>query len=71
MCGIAGLARGEVLRPVDAEVVRRMTDVMAHRGPDAQGVHVWREAAHRHRRLSIIDLATGTSRSSMRIEPRP
>ena len=59
MCGIAGLARGEVLRPVDAEVVRRMTDVMAHRGPDAQGVHVWREAALGHRRLSIIDLATG------------
>ena len=59
MCGIAGLARGEALRPVDAEVVRRMTDVMAHRGPDAQGVHVWREAALGHRRLSIIDLATG------------
>jgi asparagine synthase (glutamine-hydrolysing) len=59
MCGIAGLARGEVLRPVDAEVVRRMTDVMAHRGPDAQGVRVWREAALGHRRLSIIDLATG------------
>jgi asparagine synthase (glutamine-hydrolysing) len=36
-----------------------MTDVMAHRGPDAQGIHVWREAALGHRRLSIIDLATG------------
>jgi asparagine synthase (glutamine-hydrolysing) len=59
MCGIAGLARGEGLRPGDAEVVRRMTDVMAHRGPDAEGLHVWPEAALGHRRLSIIDLVTG------------
>ena len=36
-----------------------MTDVIAHRGPDASGFWVQGEVALGHRRLSIIDLATG------------
>ena len=36
-----------------------MTDVIAHRGPDASGFYVKGEVAMGHRRLSIIDLATG------------
>ncbi len=36
-----------------------MTDIIAHRGPDASGAHVCGEAALGHRRLSIIDLAAG------------
>ena len=36
-----------------------MTKCLAHRGPDAQGLQVWRGAAIGHRRLSIIDLNTG------------
>ena len=36
-----------------------MTDVIAHRGPDASGFYVQGEVALGHRRLSIIDLAAG------------
>lgn len=56
MCGIAGfVGRG------DLDVLRRMTDRIAHRGPDAEGL--WRgesDGAHLgHRRLSIVDIGGG------------
>ncbi|HEY0971416.1 MAG TPA: asparagine synthase (glutamine-hydrolyzing), partial [Gemmatimonadales bacterium] len=61
MCGIAGAV---ALRPdarPDAERVRRMSALVAHRGPDGDGL--WISPSGRaclaHRRLSIIDLATG------------
>ena len=61
MCGIAG---GVSLRPgvrVDADRVRRMSDRIAHRGPDEDGL--WEapdgSAILAHRRLSIIDLTSG------------
>ena len=56
MCGIAGfVGRG------DSGILRRMTDAIRHRGPDAEG-HWSDESAGvflGHRRLSIIDLAGG------------
>ena len=56
MCGIAGVL-GD--RGVDAETATRMTRVLAHRGPDDQGIWLDAEAgiALGHRRLSIIDLS--------------
>ncbi|MBV9929927.1 MAG: asparagine synthase (glutamine-hydrolyzing) [Alphaproteobacteria bacterium] len=56
MCGIAGLLTAG--RP-DPALVRRMTDPIAHRGPDDQGVWTDAEAGIGlgHRRLSIIDLS--------------
>jgi asparagine synthase (glutamine-hydrolysing) len=36
-----------------------MADVLAHRGPDEHGLHLDDQAALAHRRLSIIDLASG------------
>src|SRR6266545_8389 len=59
MCGIAGLVYSDAGHPVDRDLLRRMTTIMAHRGPDADGLTAWRGAALGHRRLSIIDLATG------------
>ena len=70
MCGIAG---GIWTRPelaLESSVLVRMTNALRHRGPDDQGVY---EAGYHlrppyepqpgialgHRRLSIIDLATG------------
>jgi len=56
MCGIAGFV-GEGTEAV----LREMGRAIAHRGPDGEGVHV--DAATGvhllHRRLAIIDLATG------------
>jgi asparagine synthase (glutamine-hydrolysing) len=58
MCGIAGVLHTDGAC-ADARVIRAMTDIIAHRGPDASGFYVQGEVALGHRRLSIIDLATG------------
>ena len=59
MCGIAGIFHVRTAKPVDPARVRAMTDVLAHRGPDGSGI--WTEAGVGlgHRRLAIIDLASG------------
>ncbi len=55
MCGIAGF------NWEDRELVTRMSEAIAHRGPDADGVWVGAGVSLGHRRLSIIDLsAAGT-----------
>lgn len=54
MCGIAGMAGA-----YDPALVGRMTDALAHRGPDASGLWECGEACLGHRRLSIIDLSSG------------
>jgi asparagine synthase (glutamine-hydrolysing) len=61
MCGIAGgIALNPGARP-DEQRVRRLSCLISHRGPDADGY--WGapsgRAAMAHRRLSIIDLAAG------------
>ncbi len=59
MCGIAGRFHYEPSRPVDRDDLVAMTDVVAHRGPDAAGYFHGPGIGLGHRRLSIIDLATG------------
>ena len=59
MCGISGLLTRD---PADLgerhlDVVRRMNDAIAHRGPDAEGTWSSGPCALGHRRLSIIDLS--------------
>jgi asparagine synthase (glutamine-hydrolysing) len=57
MCGIAGIAtRGAI--PA-RELIRAMCEVMRHRGPDGEGLHVAAGIGLGMRRLAIIDLATG------------
>lgn len=56
MCGIAGnLNRGG--EPASAVILHRMTDAIAHRGPDGEGAFVEGPVALGHRRLAIIDLS--------------
>ena len=59
MCGIAGRFNFDPERPIDHDLVVAMTDAVAHRGPDAAGYFEAPGIALGHRRLSIIDLATG------------
>jgi len=59
MCGIAGIVAADRLRPEELAVLPVMRDVLAHRGPDAAGEWHDQHAALGHRRLSIVDLATG------------
>lgn len=56
MCGIAGILHRDG-RPASAIAVTRMTDAIAHRGPDGDGVFVDGPLALGHRRLAIIDLS--------------
>jgi asparagine synthase (glutamine-hydrolysing) len=56
MCGIAGIA-GMKDRDAATSAVGRMTDRIAHRGPDADGFFIEDGIALGHRRLSIIDLS--------------
>ncbi|MGW0066178.1 asparagine synthase (glutamine-hydrolyzing) [Streptosporangium sandarakinum] len=56
MCGIAGMASRFAS---DLELVRRMCEVITHRGPDGDGFHSDEHAALGMRRLAIIDLTTG------------
>jgi asparagine synthase (glutamine-hydrolysing) len=60
MCGICGKVNFDRNEPVPSELLHRMTDVIAHRGPDGEGHYRAGPAALGHRRLSIIDLRTGS-----------
>jgi asparagine synthase (glutamine-hydrolysing) len=59
MCGICGAVTTNGSR-LDEPALRRMTDVMTHRGPDESGLYLRRgpeaTVGLGHRRLSIIDL---------------
>ena len=68
MCGITGGTWTEPRLAIDAETLRRMTDVLRHRGPDDEGFYASDLAlrpgrpclpgvALGHRRLAIIDVA--------------
>jgi asparagine synthase (glutamine-hydrolysing) len=59
MCGIAGIVASDRLRDDERVRVTSMRDVMQHRGPDDAGLYVDELAALGHRRLSIVDLASG------------
>jgi asparagine synthase (glutamine-hydrolysing) len=59
MCGIAGLMRlGPPVERWDAALLDRMTDVVAHRGPDDRGTWCDNRVALGHRRLSVLDLTS-------------
>jgi asparagine synthase (glutamine-hydrolysing) len=59
MCGIAGKLTWDPRGSVDADLLGAMTDAVRHRGPDADGFYLGEGVGLGHRRLSIIDLATG------------
>ncbi|OLP16494.1 asparagine synthase (glutamine-hydrolyzing) [Leptolyngbya sp. 'hensonii'] len=56
MCGIAGIFNldGE---PVSSVILKKMTDAIAHRGPDGEGHWVQDSVGLGHRRLAILDLS--------------
>ena len=54
MCGIAGILSAS--ERTDA-IMRKMTDAISHRGPDADGLWHGQGISLGHRRLSILDLS--------------
>ena len=59
MCGIVGIFDTNGRREISNELLSRMNQTQVHRGPDEQGIHIEPGVGLGHRRLSIIDLASG------------
>ena len=59
MCGITGIFETRSSREVSRSVLQRMNDSQVHRGPDEGCLHREPGLGLGHRRLSIIDVATG------------
>ncbi|MBS0293711.1 MAG: amidotransferase 1, exosortase A system-associated [Proteobacteria bacterium] len=60
MCGISGIFDTRGTGAISRELIARISNIQSHRGPDENEVHVEPGLALGHRRLSVIDLATGT-----------
>jgi asparagine synthase (glutamine-hydrolysing) len=59
MCGITGIVDLRGKRTIDRAVLTRMNESQHHRGPDEGGMHLAPGVGLGHRRLSIIDVASG------------
>lgn len=59
MCGITGIFDTHGNNTISRAVLERMNDSQLHRGPDEGNLHIEPGVGLGHRRLSIIDLATG------------
>jgi asparagine synthase (glutamine-hydrolysing) len=58
VCGIVGQVRADGA-PVERDLLERMCAALAHRGPDARGIHRSPGAGLGIQRLRVIDLETG------------
>lgn len=69
MCGLAGWV--DYTRKLDDEfpAIFAMTDTLALRGPDAEGIWKHRNALLGHRRLAVIDLSGGVQPMSIAFPP--
>jgi asparagine synthase (glutamine-hydrolysing) len=56
MCGIAGIFNINQ-KPVTTQEIKSMTDALAHRGPDGEGVYIDENIGMGHRRLAILDVS--------------
>src|SRR6516225_7932814 len=59
MCGITGIFDYRGRGDPDRCLLRRMTSVLSHRGPDGDGFYCAPGIGLGHRRLAIIDLSGG------------
>jgi len=59
MCGIVGIFDVRGQRGIDRAALDRMNESQRHRGPVEAGLHLEAGVGLGHRRLSIIDLASG------------
>ncbi|MBU4310790.1 asparagine synthase (glutamine-hydrolyzing) [bacterium] len=67
MCGICGIYNFNSKKPINKDLIQRMTEAIKHRGPDDEGIYLSTVQGPKSkvniglgvRRLSIIDLETG------------
>lgn len=74
MCGIAGFCNYNQVydngKEYWSKLLNRMAQAIKRRGPDDQGIYLSNHVGLAHRRLSIIDLATGNQPMSRKIGDR-
>ncbi|WP_343748437.1 asparagine synthase (glutamine-hydrolyzing) [Fluviicola sp.] len=56
MCGISGIVNRKGKIESESEI-RRMNQLIEHRGPDGDGIYCYNNVALGHRRLAILDLS--------------
>src|SRR3989454_10180935 len=59
MCGIAGIVKRDPRETVDEARLKRMRDVLRHRGPDGEGLLLDGPVGLGHCRWAIVDVAGG------------
>src|SRR2546428_5686403 len=59
MCGIVGIVKLNQRETVDEARLKRMRDVLRHRGPDGEGLWIEGPVGLGMRRLAIVDVAGG------------
>jgi asparagine synthase (glutamine-hydrolysing) len=59
MCGIAGILKFDTRDHAEVARLHRMSRVLAHRGPDGDGIMADGQVGLAHRRLAIIDVIAG------------
>jgi len=59
MCGIGGILYADPLHPIEPALLAEMSHALAHRGPDGEGAWRGDGIGFVHRRIAIIDVATG------------
>ncbi len=57
MCGLSGIVHFDPRQHVDLDRLRRMRDVLSHRGPDGLGLFTDGPVGLAHRRLAIVDVS--------------
>ena len=56
MCGVSGIVN-KAGRPIELVEIKKINDLISHRGPDGEGFYFHSCLALGHRRLSIIDIS--------------
>jgi asparagine synthase (glutamine-hydrolysing) len=56
MCGISGIINKKN-ETIEIDNIKRINDLIKHRGPDDEGFYIEKNFAFGHRRLSILDLS--------------
>ena len=61
MCGINGIVANSINQDSALNILKKMNDSIAHRGPDAEGIWNKNNIYLGHRRLSIIDVSPASN----------
>jgi asparagine synthase (glutamine-hydrolysing) len=69
MCGITGIINLDNA-PISPVVLQKMTDAIAHRGPDGEGLWIEGNVGIGHRRLAIIDLSLAGHQPMVSVDHR-